>query len=292
MLVIQNVVSGLASGAIYALLGLALVIVYRSTGVVNFAAGEMATFTTFIAWEFVEQMHVAFVVTLLIVVVIAALMGAAVYLAVMQPARRRPEFVTVMLTFGLFEIFNGFSNSFWDPAPRSFPAPVNGKPVRFGSIFITQQSIANVVIALLVMAVLLLVFRYTRLGLGFRATTDNALAARIVGIQPAHMFAAGWAMASAAGGIAGMLLANLLLLSPTMMGNVLVFSLVAVIVGGLESPAGAVVGGLAIGALTGGLAGVKGIGPDLATPAMLVVVVAVLLVRPSGLFGQVKARKL
>ena len=292
MLVIQNVVSGFAAGAVYGLLGLALVIVYRCTGVVNFAAGEMATFTTFIGWEFVEQMHVAFVPTLLIVMVISALTGAAVYFAVMHPARRRPEFVTVMLTFGLFEIFNGFSNSFWDPAPRSFPAPVDGNPVRFGSIFITQQSIADVVIALLVMGALVLVFRYTRLGLGFRATTDNALAARIVGIKPAHMFAAGWAMASVAGGIAGMLLANLLLLSPTMMGNVLVFSLVAVIVGGLESPVSAVVGGLAIGALTGGLAGVRGIGPNLATPAMLVVVIAVLLVRPSGLFGQVKARKL
>jgi branched-chain amino acid transport system permease protein len=292
MLVIQNVVSGLGAGAIYGLVALALVIVFRSTGVVNFAAGEIATFTTFIAWSLMNQAGYPFWMTMIVVAAISAVVGVLTYLAVMHPALDKPEFVSVMLTFGLFELFNGLSNTFWDPSPRSFPAPISGPPVVIGGIFVTQESIANFVIAILMMTVLVLIFRYTRLGLGFRATTDNRFAAEVVGIRPWQMYAAGWAMACAAGGVAGMLLANMLLLSASMMGNVLVFALVAVIIGGLESPTGAVVGGLLIGVLSSLLSSVSFIGTGLATPLMLVVVVAVLLVRPSGLFGQIKARAL
>ncbi len=156
----------------------------------------------------------------------------------------------------------------------------------------TRENLGNAAVAVVAMLLLTGLFRFTRIGLGLRATADNATAARVVGITPARMYALGWAMASVAGAIAGMLFANVLLLSPTMMGNVLVFALVSVIVGGLESPVGAIVGGLVIGVLAGVLAGVHGIGPNLATPVMLGLVIVVLLLRPQGLFGQVLARKL
>jgi branched-chain amino acid transport system permease protein len=285
MLYLQNATSGLAAGVTYGLVALALVIVFRATGVVNFAAGEMATFTTFIAWELVARAHIAFFLAMAIVAVIAAALGLIVYVLVIHPARRRPEFVTVMITFGLYELFNGLSNTVWDPSPRSFPAPVSGPPLHLGDVILTRQNLGNAAVAVVAMLLLAGLFRFTRIGLGLRAT-------RIVGITPARMYALGWAMASVAGAIAGMLFANVLLLSPTMMGNVLVFALVSVIVGGLESPVGAIVGGLAIGALAGILAGVHGIGPNLATPVMLGLVIVVLLLRPQGLFGQVLARKL
>jgi branched-chain amino acid transport system permease protein len=292
MLFLQNATSGLAAGVTYGLVALALVIVYRATGVVNFAAGEMGTFTTFIAWELVAQAHVPFFVTMLIVAVIAALIGLVVYVLVIHPARRRPEFVTVMITFGLYELFNGLSNTIWNPSARSFPAPVNGPPLHIGQIIVTRQNLGNAAVAVVAMLLLAALFRFTRIGLGLRATADNPAAARVVGITPARMYAFGWALASVAGAIAGMLFANVLLLSPSLLGNVLVFALVSVIVGGLESPVGAIIGGLVIGALAGVLAGVHGIGPNLATPVMLGLVIVVLLLRPQGLFGEVLARKL
>jgi branched-chain amino acid transport system permease protein len=292
MLYLQNATSGLAAGVTYGLVALALVIVFRATGVINFAAGEMATFTTFIAWEIISPAGLPFFVTMAIVAVIAAGLGVVVYVLVIHPARRRPEFVTVMITFGLYELFNGLSNSLWDPSPRTFPAPINGSPLHIGQITITRANLGNAAVAIVAMLLLAGLFRFTKVGLGLRATADNPAAARVVGITPARMYALGWAMASVAGAIAGMLFANVLLLSPTMMGNVLVFSLVSVIVGGLESPVGAIVGGLVIGVAAGVLAGVHGIGPNLATPVMLGLVIVVLLLRPQGLFGRVVARKL
>jgi branched-chain amino acid transport system permease protein len=292
MLYLQNATSGLAAGVTYGLVALALVIVFRATGVVNFAAGEMATFTTFIAWEIIAPAGLPFFVTMAIVAVIAAGLGVIVYVLVIHPARRRAEFVTVMITFGLYELFNGLSNSLWDPSPRTFPAPISGAPLHIGQVTITRANLGNAAVAIVAMLLLAGLFRFTKVGLGLRATADNPAAARVVGITPARMYALGWAMASVAGAIAGMLFANVLLLSPTMMGNVLVFSLVSVIVGGLESPIGAIVGGLVIGVAAGVLAGVHGIGPNLATPVMLGLVIVVLLLRPQGLFGRVVARKL
>jgi branched-chain amino acid transport system permease protein len=286
VLILQNATSGLAAGVTYGLVALALVIVFRATGVLNFAAGEMATFTTFIAWELIAQAHVPFFVSMAIVALIAAGIGVVVYVLVIHPARNRPEFVTVMITFGLFEVFNGLSNSLWSPAPRTFP------PLQLGDITLTRQNLGNAAVAIVAMLLLAGLFRFTKIGLGLRATADNPAAAQVVGISPARIYALGWAMASVAGAIAGMLFANVLLLSPSMMGNVLVFALVSVIVGGLESPIGAIVGGVLVGVLAGVLAGVRGIGPDLATPVMLLVVIAVLLLRPQGLFGHVRARKL
>ena len=271
MLYLQNATSGLAAGVTYGLVALALVIVFRATGVVNFAAGEMATFTTFIAWELIAPAGLPFFVTMAIVAVIAALLGLVVYVLVIHPARRRPEFVTVMITFGLYELFNGLSNSLWNPSPRTFPAPVSGAAAAHRRRSSSPgQNLGNAAVA--VVAMLLLagaVPVHPGRASGLRATADNPAAARVVGITPARMYALGWAMASVAGAIAGMLFANVLLLSPTMMGNVLVFSLVSVIVGGLESPVGAIVGGLVIGVVAGVLAGVHGIGPNLATPVML-----------------------
>jgi branched-chain amino acid transport system permease protein len=292
MLYLQNATGGLAVGAIYGLIALSLVIVYRATGVVNFAAGEMATFTTFISWELLNPLHLPFALALLITAAIAAVIGVVVYTIVIRPAHRMPEFVTVMLTFGLYEVFNGLSNSLWAPSPRTFPAPWQGAPFHLGDVVVTRQNLGNFVVALIAMAILAAAFRFTKVGLGLRATADNAFAARVVGITPGRMYVLGWALASVVGAIAGMLVANVLLLSPGMMGNVLVFSLVAVILGGLESPVGAIIGGLLIGVVTGVLSGVPDVGPNLATPVMLLLVIAVLLARPQGLLGQVKARKL
>jgi branched-chain amino acid transport system permease protein len=142
------------------------------------------------------------------------------------------------------------------------------------------------------MAALAVWFRYTKAGLGIRATTDNAFAARAVGMNVTRVYATGWAAASAIGVVAGMLLANVLLLSPDEMGNVFVFSLVALIIGGLESPIGAVIGGLLVGVVDAMLSGTGAIGPNLATPMMLALMIGLLLVRPQGLFGQRKVRKL
>ncbi len=166
MLYLQNATSGLAAGVTYGLVALALVIVFRATGVVNFAAGEMATFTTFIAWELVAQADIPFFEAMAIVAVIAAGLGLLVYLLVIHPARGRPEFVTVMITFGLYELFNGLSNSVWNPSPRSFPSPVTGPPLHLGAVIVTRQNLGNAAVAVVAMLLLAGLFRFTRVGLG------------------------------------------------------------------------------------------------------------------------------
>lgn len=293
VLLLQDAISGLGTGAAYALVALALVIVFRTTSIVNFAQGEMATFTTFISWDLLTYAGLPFYASLVLTAIIAALIGTVTYRLILHPVvTRQSEFAAVMLTFGLFELFNGLSNSLWSPTPREYPAPMSGAPVSLGRIFIERQSIADAGIALVVMLALGAWFRYTRGGLGMRATTDNIYAARAVGINVVRVYAAGWAVAGAIGAVSGMLLANVLLLSPNEMGNVIVFALVALIIGGVESPVGAVVGGIAVGVVDALLAGTPAVGPNLATPVMLGLMVAVLLVRPQGLFGSRKVRKL
>lgn len=292
LLLLQDAVSGLGTGAAYALVALAMLIVVRSTSVVNFAQGEMATFTTFISWDLLTYAHLGFYLSLVLTCLIAAIVGVLTYRFVLHPARHRSEFVVVMLTFGLFEVFNGLSNTLWSPTPREYPAPWNGTPFSIGKIFVERQSIADAGISIAVMFVLAGWLRFTKSGLGIRATTDNVFAARAMGMNVARIYATGWASASAIGAVSGMLLASVLLLSPNEMGNVFVFALVALIIGGLDSPIGAVSGGLLVGVVDGVLSGTQSIGPNLATPVMLVVMIAFLLARPQGLFGQRKVRKL
>ena len=291
----QQVVSGLASGGIYASLALALVLIYRSTRVVNFAQGEMATFTTFIAWSLTHHgltKWVAFPLTLLI----AFLGGVLLQRVVIRPVQNAPVLTVVILTIGLLILLNGLSGWIWGGEARSFPSMFSTRPIRIAGVAFSIQDIGVIAVTLGAVIVLSFFFRFTRVGLAMRAAALNPESSPLVGIRVGWMLALGWGLAAALGALSGILIAPSVFLDPNMMQGVLLYAFAAAVLGGLDSPVGAVVGGLALGVFLN-LAGTYGknvIGLDLSDLRLAVglsVILAVLLVKPTGLFGRTVARR-
>jgi branched-chain amino acid transport system permease protein len=288
---LQQVVSGLASGGIYASLALALVLIYRATGVVNFAQGEMAMFTTFVAWSLMEHLPYwpAFVLTL----AFAFLFGAGIELALIRPVQNAPVLTIVIVTIGLLIGLNGLARRIWGSQPRTLESPFSTDPVRIGGVAFSVQDIGIIVVCLVVVALLFAFFRYTKVGLGLRAAALNPAASRLVGVRVALMLALGWGLAAVLGAVAGMMAAPPLgSFDQNLMQPILLYAFAAAVLGGIDSPLGAVVGGLALG-VTVNLAGtyIDFIGSDLRLPFALVIILVVLLVRPSGLFGREAVRR-
>jgi branched-chain amino acid transport system permease protein len=290
----QQIVSGLSSGGIYASVALALVIIYRSTGVVNFAQGEMATFTTFIAWTLIDHglgYWGAFALTLLI----AFAGGIALERIVIRPVESAPVLTVVILTIGLFIALNGLMNWIWSAQVRSFPPdrPFPTRTIDVAGVAISIQDIGIIGVSLAFVAVLYLLFQHTKLGLGLRASALDPDSSRLVGVRVGWMLALGWGLAALLGAVAGLFTAAAFPpLDPNMMRAVLIYAFAAAVLGGLTSPAGAVVGGLALGVTLNLLSAyVDFIGTQLRLPVALALILGVLLVRPAGLFGRTVVRR-
>ena len=294
---LQQVVAGLASGSIYALLALAIVIIYRSTGVVNFAQGEMATFTTFIAWTLVDHgvgYWGAFALTLLI----AFVGGIALERIVVRPVEGKPVINAVILTIGLFILLGGLSNWIWKAEVRSFPPsrPFPTSAWDLGGVAVSKQDAGILAVMLVLLALLWALLRYTKLGLALRASALNPVASRLVGIRVGWMLGLGWGLAAAIGAVAGLFTAAAAPpLDPNMMRPVLIYAFAAAVVGGLESPVGAVIGGLVIGVVLNLVATYDTrVHLDLdreRLPIALALILIVLLARPTGLFGRQTVRR-
>jgi branched-chain amino acid transport system permease protein len=293
----QQVVSGLASGSIYASLALAIVIIYRSTGVVNFAQGEMATFTTFIAWTLIDHglgYWPAFALTL----VIAFAGGIALERTIVRPVEGGPLVTIVILTIGLFIMLGGLSNWIWKAEVRSFPPnrPFPTSTWDIGGVAISKQDVGILGVTLALVLLLYLLFQRTKLGLALRAVALNPAASRLVGIRVGWMLGLGWGLAAAIGAVAGLFTAAASPpLDPNMMRPILIFAFAAAVLGGLESPVGAIIGGLSIGVLMNLVATYDThlhLELDqLRLPIAFGVIVTVLLVRPTGLFGRAVVRR-
>jgi branched-chain amino acid transport system permease protein len=288
---LQQVVSGLASGGIYASLALALVLIYRATQVINFAQGEMAMFMTFVAWSLMNHMPYwpAFALTL----VLAFLGGAALELALIRPVQNAPVLTVVIVTIGLFIGLNGLARRIWGNQPRTLDSPFSTDPIRVGGVAFSAQDLGIIAVSLAIVGLLFAFFQYTRLGLGLRAAALNPAASRLVGIRVSMMLALGWGLAAMLGAVAGMMAAPPLgSFDQNLMQPILLYAFAAAVLGGVDSPLGAVVGGLAIGVLVN-LVGtyVDFVGADLRLPFALLVILAVLLVRPAGLFGHEAVRR-
>ncbi|TML85977.1 MAG: branched-chain amino acid ABC transporter permease [Actinobacteria bacterium] len=283
----QQVTSGLASGAIYASLALALVLIYQTTNVVNFAQGEMATFTTYVAWTMMHHglsYWPAFVLTLLI----AFGGGVTVERVLIRPVEQRPEIVIVILTIGLFIAINGLVGWVFGPEVKAFDSPFPNRSVVLGGVSISVQDIGTFGVCLGTVVALWLFFRLTTLGLAMRAVAFNPDASRLMGVRVGWMLALGWGFAAVLGAIAGMMAAPTVFLDPDMMLVVLIYAFAAAVLGGIDSPVGAVVGGLLIGVVINLLgAYVNFVGQELRLPTALAVLLIVLVIRPSGLFGRV-----
>jgi branched-chain amino acid transport system permease protein len=287
----QQVASGLAAGAIYASLALALVLIYQTTNVVNFAQGEMATFTTYIAWMLMDggvPYWPAFVLTLLI----AFGGGVAVERVLIRPLEHRPELVIVILTIGMLIALNGLTGWIWGPEVKAFDSPFPNRSVIVGDVAISIRDIGTFCVCLGIVLVLWLFFRFTTLGLAMRAVAFNPDASRLMGVRVGWMLALGWGFAAVLGAIAGMMAAPSVFLDPDMMLVILIYAFAAAVLGGIDSPVGAVVGGLLLGVVINLLgAYVDFVGQELRLPTALAVLLVVLIVRPRGLFGRVVVRR-
>ena len=272
--------SGL-TGAIFASLALALVLIYRATDVVNFSQGEMATFATYIAWSLMDHglsYWPAFALTL----VLAFIGGAAVERVVIRPVEHRPEIVIVIVTIGLLILLNGLTGWIWGAEVKAFDSPFPNETWDVGGVAISVQDIGTLGVCLLTVLALWAFFRFTTLGLVMRAVANNPTASRLVGVRVGWMLALGWGLAAVLGAVAGMMAAPTLFLDPTMMLIVLIYAFAAAVLGDRQ-PLGAVVGGLTLGVLLNLLgAYVDFVGSELRLPTALLVLLVVLLIRRRG----------
>ena len=290
-ILVQQVVSGLATGGIYASLALALVMIYQATDVVNFAQGEMAMFSTYIAWTFL-QTGMPYWVAFCCTVALAFVAGLVIERVVIRPVENAPILSIVIVTLGLLVILNSTAGWIYSYIQKPFPSPFPSKPIRIGNIVFGAHDLGAIGVTLVVLALLFAFFRYTTLGLAMRAAAQNPASSRLCGIRVSWMLALGWGLAAAFGAVAGIMVAPVVFLDPNMMVGIQLYAFAAATVGGFTSPLGAVVGGLLVG-VTENLVGtyVSFIGTELKLTVALAMIIVVLLVRPSGLFGRTVVRR-
>jgi branched-chain amino acid transport system permease protein len=287
----QQIAAGVREGAIYAGLALAIVIIYRSTRVINFAQGEMATFTTFVAWSLMNH-GLSFWTAFPIVLALAFTGGVAIERVVIRPVENAPVVTIVIVTLGLALLLNGLMNLIWGGGNQQFRGPFSTRTIDLGGVPISVQDIGIVAVSVGLVALLALFFRFTKLGLALRASAFNPDSSRLVGVRVGWMLAFGWGLAAVLGAVAGMMVAPVVFLDPNMMQTILLYAFAAAVLGGLDSPLGAVVGGLLLGVTITLLGRYVGfVGQTLKLPTALLLILLLLIVRPGGLFGSVTVRR-
>jgi len=278
---LHQVLSGLATGGIYASVALALVMIYQATHLVNFAQGQMAMFTTYLAWALL-QAGVPYWGAFAITVVGAFVLGVAIERIVIRPVENSPILAVVIVFIALLVIFNSLAGWIFSYTIKSFPSPF---PPALGLRYMSPHQVGALLVTLVVLALLYVFFSFTPLGLAMRAAAENPVSSRLVGIRVGWMLALGWGLAAAIGAVAGMMVAPTVFLEPNMMGGVLLYAFAGALLGGIDSPGGAVFGGFVVGVLENVVGAY--VGTELKLTLALVVIVGVLVVRPSGMFGRV-----
>jgi branched-chain amino acid transport system permease protein len=288
---LQQVISGIAQGGIFASLALALVLIYNAMGLVNFAQGEMAMMATFIAFTLIDHgvnYWIAFPVTL----AIAFVGGIAIQRIVIRPVERAPILTLVIVTLGLVALINGLAGFIFGYLPRSFPSPFPAQTVNFLGAFVSFRDLGVIAVSGVVLLLIYVVLQRTTVGLTLRAAAHHPEASRLLGVRVSWMLALGWGLASAVGAVSGIMVAPILLLEPNMMQTIIIYAFAAAVLGGIESPLGAVVGGVIVG-VTVNLAGayIPFVGGDLQLAVALAIIIGVLLIKPNGLFGRPSVRR-
>lgn len=286
-LLVHQVVAGIASGAIYASLALALVMIFVSTNHINFAQGEMALLSTYVAWSLLAA-GVPYWITFVATIMLSFLMGVLVERVIIRPFHNASGITLVVVMVGLLLTFNSLTGWIWGYLLKEFPTPVAG--VSTGSQYFAAHDLFIMAVQVALLALVFCFFRFTKTGLAMRAAALNPVSARLVGIRVSWMLALGWGLAGALGAVAGMLMAPIVYLDPNMMLGVLLYAFASAMLGGLRNPAGAVAGGVIFGVLEN-LAATYVIGTELKLTFALAVVIVVLLFRPAGLFGKVVVKR-
>jgi branched-chain amino acid transport system permease protein len=296
---IQQMASGLASGAIYALVALALVMIFTATDHLNFSQGELAMFSTYLCWQLI-QWGMGFWPALAVTVVLSFLIGVLIERIILRPLHNASVLSVVVVFIGLLAIFHSLAGAIWSHTIKNFPSPFPA--VSFaGSGYIGAHQIGMIAVSLVMLTALFLFFRFTPLGLAMRAAAQNPVSARLVGIRVDWMLALGWGLAAAIGAVAGAMVAPVVYLEPNMMASILLYGFAGALVGGISSPGGAVFGGFLVGILENLVAylgnltektfGVYIIGNGEKLSVALIIVITILTLKPAGLFGRATVKR-
>lgn len=286
----QLIVGGLSAGSCYALVALALVIVYKTSDVLNFAQGEMAMVSAFVAYALLATAGLPFPAAFAGTILFAALLGAALEFVFLRRAKAPSTLGLIIMTLGFEMILYGFAGWKWGSDPRNLPLPVSDSVVYpIGPVVVSQLNVAIFATSLVLMGALFLFFRYTRLGIAMKATAQNPEVARLMGIPSGRVLSLTWALSSIIGAVAGMLLAPLTMLDPSMMLDPLMKGFAAAVLGGMTSLPGAVAGAFILGVVESVFGGYVSI--EFKSVVAFAIIVGVLCVRPSGLFARHYVRK-
>lgn len=280
---LHQVLSGLANGSIYASVALALVTIYKTTHHVNFAQGEMAMFSTYVSWTLIQgglPYWAAFLFTL----VVSFVGGIVIERIIVQRVKDAPVLAVVIVFIGLLLICNSLAGWIFSYTIKPFPSPFPSQ-AWYGSSYLSPHEVGMIGVTLVALALVFLFFRFTRLGLAMRAAAENPVSSRLVGVRVDWMRALGWGLASLFGAVAGMMAAPLVYLEPNMMTGIILYGFAAALLGGIDNPWGAPIGGFIVGVLEN-LAGAYVVGTEIRLTVALVIIVAVLVFKPSGLFGR------
>ena len=279
---IHQILTGLSNGAIYASMALAIVMIFRSTNLKNFAQGEMAMFSAFLAW-WMLGLGLPYWAAFFITIGVSFFAGMAVERVLVRPVMNAPLLSILIVFFGIFVILHSLAGWIFGHEVKVFPSPFPEEAV-FGT-YITNHELGTLVIVGLMLLAIFAFFNFTKTGLAMRGVAENQASCRLVGINVNWMLGLGWGLAAAIGAVAGMLIAPVVYLDPNMMAGVLIYGFAGAILGGIDNPWGAVVGSLILG-VTENLLGTYVIGTELRLTVALILIIVVLLVRPNGIFGR------
>lgn len=288
MILAQQIISGLATGSLYALAALGLVLIFKTSDVVNFAQGEMAMFGTFIAFTLMSSAGIPYWGAFILALAFAALFGATIERIVLRPLNKAPLISVLIATLGLLQIINGVAGWIWGYDPQPFPEAVQGNPINMGGVIFTLPNILNLSVALVVMIFFFLLFKKSLIGIAMRAVAENRIAAKLVGVHTNRVLALTWGLGGILAATAGILIAPVTNLEINMMADMQLKSFTAAVLGGFNSLPGAVVGGLTLGVLENI---VGQYAPQFKTPFAFGLIVLVLVFRPAGLLGTIQKKK-
>ncbi|MGZ5852700.1 MAG: branched-chain amino acid ABC transporter permease [Xanthobacteraceae bacterium] len=278
---LHQLLSGLANGGIYASIGLALVMIFQATHHINFAQGEQAMFSAYVALTLM-QAGVPYWVAFLIALVFAFVSGVVIERIIIRNFINAPVLSIVVVFLGLLFIINSLAGWIFTYNVQAFPSPF---PQGLGSRYLSAHEIGMIAVTLCTLMLVFAFFRFTSLGLAMRAAAQNPEASRLVGIRVGWMLALGWGLAGAIGAIAAIMAAPIVYIEPNMMAGVLLYGFAAALLGGINNPWGAVIGGFIVGVVEN-LAGAYVVGTELKLSVALVIIIVVLVTRPAGLFGR------
>jgi len=287
---IDYTLNGISTGAIYAAVALALVLIWRATRIINFAQGAMLMITTYVASAVISATG-SYIFGFVVALVSGLLIGAVVERVIIRPIENAPPLNAVIVALGLYSLLIAVAGMIWGATPRSFPSAfsIRGYDIGGTRVLFAPNDTFIVLVVVAVALGLAALFRGTAIGLQMRAAAFKPEIARLQGVRVSRLFTLGWALAALCGAIAGMLVAPSVFLGPNNFDPILISGFVAAVLGGLDSPPGAVIGGLLLGLVLSYVSGYEG--SALVPLAALIVLVLVLMIRPTGLFPAAAERR-